>query len=100
MIGYNVIEAKDGVEAVSKYAEAVEVDSIALVLMDVTMPRKDGITAYHEIKDLDPDANILFMSAYSENGLDHIPNGSFMQKPMMSADLLQRVSELIETNFM
>ena len=93
--GYNVIEARDGVEAINKYAEAIEAEGIDLVLMDVTMPRKDGITAYYEIIELDPNAIVLFMSAYSENGLDHIPNGNFMQKPMMSADVLQKISELI-----
>ena len=97
--GYNVIEARDGVEAVNKYAEAVEVEGIDLVLMDIMMPRKDGITAYYEIIELDPDAKILFMSAYSENGLDQIPNGNFMQKPMLSVDILQKVSDLIEADF-
>ena len=90
-----MIEARDGVEAINKYAEAIEAEGIDLVLIDVTMPRKDGITAYHEIIELDPNAIVLFMSAYSENGLDHIPNGNFMQKPMMSADVLQKISELI-----
>jgi len=78
--GYNVIEARDGVEAINKYAEAIEAEGIDLVLLDVTMPRKDGITAYHEIIELDPNASILFMSAHSENGLDPIPYGNFMHK--------------------
>lgn len=90
--GYDVVLARDGVEAVSKYVEFME--SIALVLMDVTMPRKDGIAAHYEIKDLNPDAIILFMSAYSETSLEQIPSVNFINKPMSCAELLQKVREL------
>lgn len=93
---YNVVLAKDGVEAVDKYIELKE--SIALVVMDVTMPSKDGITAYYEIKDVNPDAIILFMSAYSEASLEIIHHVNFIRKPMSCAELLQKVSDLIGTD--
>lgn len=95
--GYDVIVAIDGVEAVSKYTESKE--NITLVLMDITMPRKDGITAYHEIKGLNPDAIILLMSAYSKTSIEHIPNDNFIKKPMSCSDLLQKVSELIDAYY-
>lgn len=91
--GYHVEMARDGVEAVSKYIEHME--TIALVVMDVTMPHKDGITASYEIKDLNPDAAILFMSAYTEMPLDQIPNVDFIKKPMSCSELSQKVSELL-----
>lgn len=94
--GYNVILAKDGVEAISKYREHME--TITLVLMDVTMPRKDGITASYEINDLNPDAIVLFMSAYSETSLEQIPEANFINKPMSCNELLQKVGELIGMN--
>lgn len=94
--GFNVIEANDGVEAVCKFTEYM--NSIALVLLDVTMPHKDGVTAYNEIKDLNPNAVVLFMSGFSETALHKISNVNFIKKPMMSADLLQKIRELIGTD--
>lgn len=95
--GFDVILAKDGFEAVSSYMEYME--TITLVLMDVTMPGKDGITAYHEIKDLNPDAVILIMSAYSETSLEKIPSVNFISKPMSCNELLQKIYTLIGTDY-
>jgi len=46
--GYEVIEAADGDEALA-YARSNAVD---LVLADVNMPRMDGITLVHELRNL------------------------------------------------
>jgi len=47
-----VYQAKDGAEAVEKYA-SIKPD---ILLMDLSMPKKDGITALKEIKKTHPDA--------------------------------------------
>ncbi|KAK5025649.1 hypothetical protein LTS07_007853 [Exophiala sideris] len=50
-LGYNVMTADDGQEAVEKL---VEHDSkIDLILMDQSMPRKDGVTALKEIREME-----------------------------------------------
>ena len=54
-----VYQAKDGAEAVEKYA-SIKPD---LLLMDLTMPKKDGLTALKEIKKAHPDAKIIMLSA-------------------------------------
>ena len=54
-----VYQAKDGAEAVEKYA-SVKPD---ILLMDLTMPKKDGVTALKEIKKTHPDAKIIMLSA-------------------------------------
>ena len=54
-----VYQAKDGAEAVEKYA-SIKPD---IVLMDLTMPKKDGLTALKEIKKTHPDAKIIMLSA-------------------------------------
>lgn len=48
--GYSVDEAENGQEAVEKYQQ-IKPD---LVLMDITMPVMDGLTAVAEIKKLTP----------------------------------------------
>lgn len=57
--GHQVIEAVDGNDAIAKYLE-VKPD---LVLMDLVMPEKDGLTAIKDIIDKDSSAKIIVCSA-------------------------------------
>lgn len=66
-----VYQAKDGAEAVEKYA-SIKPD---ILLMDLSMPKKDGITALKEIKKTYPDAKIIMLSAI----------GSFMASECLEA---------------
>lgn len=56
-------EAADGVEAVDK-AEVLEPD---VILLDLVMPRKDGIEAITDICDADPGARILVLTSYTDD---------------------------------
>jgi two-component system chemotaxis response regulator CheY len=60
--GYQVIEAEDGEEAVQTYRSA-QPDA---VLMDITMPRKDGLTALTEIREIDPQAKVIMLTALGQ----------------------------------
>lgn len=58
---YSVIAASSGLEAI----EAVRaVNDIAAVIMDIRMPKMDGITAAREIRAINPDTLIIFHTAY------------------------------------
>jgi len=57
--GYEVAEAENGQEAIAMY-QSYRPD---LVLMDITMPVMDGITATREIKNIDADAKVVMVSA-------------------------------------
>ncbi len=61
--GYEVIEIHDGQEAVDFFAQDDRPD-VDLIIMDMVMPRKDGVEAYHEIRKLDPLVPIIFSSGY------------------------------------
>jgi NarL family two-component system response regulator LiaR len=56
-------EAADGQEAVQK-ASTIESD---VILLDLLMPRKDGIEAIAEIKQENPGANILVLTSFAED---------------------------------
>lgn len=56
-------EAADGVEAVDR-ANALELD---VILLDLVMPRKDGIEAITEICAADPGARILVLTSYTDD---------------------------------
>lgn len=61
--GYEVVgEGANGKEAIEKYKE-LQPD---VVLMDITMPEMDGITALQEIKMLDAKATVVMISALGQ----------------------------------
>ena len=63
--GYEVIEAEDGEEAVQTYRSAQP----DVVLMDITMPRKDGLVALSEIRDFDPQARVIMLTALGQQAV-------------------------------
>jgi NarL family two-component system response regulator LiaR len=56
-------EAADGEEAVER-TRALHPD---VILMDLAMPRKDGIEAIGEIREENPDAHILVLTSFAED---------------------------------
>ena len=94
--GYNVILAEDGLDAVAKYAD--NPDHIDLILMDVMMPRKDGVTANKDITALDPHAKILMMSGYNAFNLGDIEKLNFIEKPMFPDMLLANIRNLLDSS--
>lgn len=58
-------EASNGIEAVEMY-KRLKPD---IVLMDITMPRMDGIQALQEIMKFDPNAKVIMCSALGQQKL-------------------------------
>jgi two-component system chemotaxis response regulator CheY len=63
--GYQVIEAENGEQAVQVY-QAVRPDA---VVMDITMPHKDGLAALAEIRGGDPQARVIMLTALGQESL-------------------------------
>jgi two-component system chemotaxis response regulator CheY len=63
--GYQVTEASSGVEALEKYRE-FRPDA---VLLDVTMPKMDGIMTLQELIKFDPGARVAMVSAVGQKNL-------------------------------
>ncbi|MCC6145544.1 MAG: transporter substrate-binding domain-containing protein [Candidatus Hydrogenedentes bacterium] len=96
--GYEVITAKDGEEAVEQFME--HRDAIALLLLDVVMPRLGGRGALDRIREISPEVPVLFSSGYSENAVHtnfvlH-EDLELIQKPYSPADLLRAVRRMLD----
>ncbi|MDR1496725.1 MAG: response regulator [Clostridiales Family XIII bacterium] len=94
--GFNEFaEAGNGEEAIEKY----EAESPSLVLLDITMPVKDGLTALQEIREKDPEAKVVMCSAMGQESLviEAIRLGAldFIVKPFKPERLLQTVKNII-----
>ena len=63
--GFDVVEAANGIEAISVYKETQP----DMVLMDITMPEMDGLAALKEIKKLDPNAKVAMVTAMGQQAL-------------------------------
>ena len=59
--GYEVVTAKNGEEAVTRFGEVKP----ALTLMDIKMPILNGYDAFMKIIKKNPKANVVFTSAYA-----------------------------------
>lgn len=88
--GFNTAFATDGEKALVRYKE----EKFDLVLADIDMKPMDGITLLKQLKQYDPSAVVVIMTAYAstESAIQALKYGAFdyLQKPF-------RVTELIET---
>lgn len=95
--GYTVIEAVDGQDAVAKFAKYD--GSLQLVILDVIMPKLNGIEVYKEIRKSRPRMKVLFTSGYAEDVVQQhgILDGShpFIEKPFSPKELVSRVQKII-----
>ncbi len=93
--GYSVDEAENGQEAIEKY-QKIKPD---LVLMDITMPVMDGLTAVAEIKKIDPDAKIVMCSALGQQNtvMSAIKAGAkdFIVKPYQPEKILSTIKRFV-----
>ena len=94
--GYDVVgEAENGNIALTKYKELMP----DLVLMDITMPECDGITALKNISKEDSKANVVMCSAMGQQAMviEAIKNGAkdFIVKPFEADRICEAVKKVI-----
>ena len=94
--GHNVLEAGNGAEAVKIYQESTP----DCVLMDITMPEMDGLTALKEIRKKDPEARIAMVTAMGQQSviLEALKSGArdFVIKPFDKQRVVDAVGKLLD----
>ncbi len=99
--GYRVLTAENGLEALATY-EAHR-DEIALVILDMVMPRLGGPETFRELKRINPGVRVLLATGYdttqttAQSLLDEGASG-LMRKPYQIHELAQAVRAALESS--
>jgi PAS domain S-box-containing protein len=96
--GYSVLEASNGVSALSAYEKNAH--KIDLVLTDVVMPQMNGFELARSLAEKRNGLKILFMSGYRDNPIAPPGGGQprdFLQKPFTPEVLLNKVRDVLDS---
>jgi two-component system cell cycle sensor histidine kinase/response regulator CckA len=96
-LGYSVLTAKNGLEAVDVYRD--NQNAIGLIILDMIMPGLEAGDTYDRLRALNPDIKVLLSSGY---GLDQKIKGflergcsGFIQKPFNMKILEDKIEEVM-----
>ncbi len=93
--GFEVIEADNGLKAI----EAYKANKPDMVLMDITMPEMDGLTALKELRKIDPNAKVVMLTALGQESvvLEAVKSGAkdFVVKPFERDRVLSAINKLL-----
>lgn len=96
-IGYEIAgEATDGEEGFALYKE-LKPDAVT---MDITMPQKDGISCLKDIKEFDPNAKVVMVTAAGQSNklMEAIKSGAkeFICKPYEPEQVINAMKEVLQ----
>ena len=99
-LGYNVLEAANGVEALAE-ARKFAGEDIHLLLTDVVMPEMGGRELAERFTNTLPSTKVLYTSGYTEDAFVNQgalePDHAFMPKPYSPAALALKVQEVLDS---
>ena len=95
-LGFEVLTADDGRMAIELFKK--NSDRIVGVLLDLTMPHKDGAQVFQEIRRIKPEVKVILSSGYNEQDAtqEFVGKGlaGFIQKPYVAKELVAKVKEV------
>lgn len=98
--GFQVIQAGDGQEGLDLFRQ--HHSEVIAVLLDLTMPKMDGMETLRELRQQDTDVPVLLMSGYSESEVSLRFQGlgvnGFIQKPFYPRELISMLCQLIRSD--
>ncbi|MEZ4528607.1 MAG: PAS domain S-box protein [Desulfobacterales bacterium] len=98
-LGYTVISARSGQEAVNIYR--MEHEKIHMVILDMIMPEMGGGKVFEHLREIRSDVKVLLSSGYSINGkaAEIMAKGcrGFIQKPFTLKQLADKVREVLDS---
>jgi hypothetical protein len=96
--GFEVFTAGSGAEALEIYQQ--QKDSVAVVILDLTMPEMSGIACYKWLCQINPQIKVILTSGYSLDNIDSDilveNNVTFVQKPYRIEELIEAIRMLLD----
>ncbi len=94
--GYEVIMESDG----AKVLESFTKNAPDICVLDVMLPNKDGFTIADEIRELNEDVPIIFLTAKTQTeevvkGF-HLGGNDYIRKPFSMEELIVRIQNLVQ----
>jgi PAS domain S-box-containing protein len=97
-IGFSVVVAADGSEAIARFRERA--DDIICAIVDLTMPHVDGAETFRELRRMRPGVRVILSSGYNEQDVTQRFVGKglagFIQKPYQLSTLVAVLKEVLE----
>ena len=94
--GYGVVEAADGNEGLQKYKE----DDPDAVLLDITMPNRDGLSTLKELMVMDPSARVAMLTVMGQKSMVmaslKLGAKDFVVKPFETDRLLSSLERILK----
>jgi DNA-binding response OmpR family regulator len=96
--GFDVVTFDDPVAALENF----KARSYDLCILDIKMPKMDGLDVYQKIKDLDGDVKVCFLTAselyferFREGKYPILDKDLFIRKPIANAELLKKINSIL-----
>ena len=94
---YDLTEACDGAECLKRLKENPQID---LVLIDIKMPKANGLDVLRQIKTVNPEMKIIVVTGYRsvDTAQEAINRGAsdYVVKPFASKDILEAVEKALK----
>ena len=96
-LGFSVLLASDGAEAIDIFRSRL--GTIACVILDLTMPRMDGIETLAALRGISGELKVVLSSGYSEHEISKRFAGKdfsgFIEKPYRISELADKLRAVL-----
>ena len=93
--GFDILKAESADVALKLLGK----NSVDLMISDIKMPQKDGLTLFKEAKALYPDLPVIFLTAHGtiSNAVSAVKSGAddYLEKPFDGRELVQKVTRML-----
>lgn len=97
-LGYNVMMAQNGEECLQLYRD--NPDKIDLILLDLIMPRMNGVTCVEKLKSINSEVNVIITSGIGDlekkKEIDKLDIRAFLEKPFSLKTMSAKIRQILE----
>lgn len=97
LLGFDVITASNGFEAIAHLKQ--NLNRTVLVILDLTMPRKDGFETFEEIKAIHPNVPVIISSGFAKHQVENRFTGEepsgYLKKPFQYKGLSDKIKSVL-----